>query len=151
MSPRARRAILITSFLPPIVLIFVFTPVYLLYLGDPSNVNLALLVAASVGLSSLGIGMLARLLLILRNEPAPPTPQRFGLRQIAKFGAALVGFLVVYLLAIYGVVFGLWPLHESSGSGATAMNLILLAVMIGLPIAFYLVLTALGFKDRWID
>ena len=149
LSPRARRAILVTSFAPPLVLIFVFTPLYLRYVGDPTDLNLALLVAASVGLFAVGIGLILRLLLILRHEPAPPRRPRIGGRQMAKIGVALLGFMVVYLLAIYAVVFGLWPLHESSGSGAIAVNLILLAVMFGTPVAFYFGLRALGINDNW--
>ncbi len=149
LSPRARRAILLTSFGPPLVLVFVWTPIYVIWAADPTELNLAWLVAATAGLTSLGLALAVRLLLILRKEPAPPRPQRVSARQLAKFGLALIGFGAIYLLAIYAVVFGLWPLHESSGSGAIAVTLILLAVMFALPIAFYLGLKALGVKDRW--
>ncbi len=149
LSPRARRAIHLTSFGPPLVLAFVWTPIYLWWAADPTELNLGWLVAATAGLTSLGVVLAVRLLLILRKEPAPPKPQRVNARQLAKFGLALIGLGAIYLLAIYAVVFGLWPLHESSESGAIAVTLILLAVMFALPIAFYFGLGALGVKDRW--
>ncbi len=140
---------LLTSFGPPLVLIFLWTPIYLVWATSPTELNLALLVAATAGLTSLGVALLVRLLLILQKEPAPPRPEKISVRQVAKFGSALLVFGAVYLLAIYAVVFGLQPLDESSESGAIAATLILLAVMFGLPVVFYLGLRALGVKDRW--
>ncbi len=149
LSPRARRAILLTSFGPPLVLIFVWTPFYLMWAADPTELHLALLVAATAGLTLLGVALLVRLLLILRRESAPPKPEKVSVHQLAKFGLALLVFGAVYLLAIYAVVFGLQPLDASSESGAIAATLILLAVMFGLPVAFYFGLKALGVKDSW--
>ncbi len=149
LSARARRATLLTSFGPPLVLVFVWTPIYLVWTADPTELNLALLVAATAGLTLLGLALMVRLLLILRREPAPPKPQRMGVRQLAKLGLVLLVFGAAYLLTIYAVAFGLQPLDESSESGAIAVTLILLAVMFGFPVAFYFGIKALGVKDTW--
>ncbi len=149
MSPRARRAILLTSFLPPAFVVFIFTPAYLLYLGHPTEANLALLVTASVALFAVAIGLILRTLRILRHEPPPPRQERPPFTRLVRFAAVLLAFGAAYLGALIAVAFGLQALDESSEAGAIATTLILLAVMFGVPIAFYVALKALGFTDRW--
>ncbi len=134
LSPRARRAILLTSFVPPVVLILVFTPAYLIYVGDPTDVNLALVLAAIVLLLGTILGLSVRLLLILGHEPTPPAHEPAGRAWLAEYLVSLAVFGPLYLLAIYATVF--YPWGETTEDRIVA-NGVLLVVLVSIPILFY--------------
>lgn len=152
LPPEMRRTIWLASLVPafltvPGVLAIVW------YEADPSGTNLAAIVAwVSVEIAVVGaFGLrLRRQGAVWRKEqgPQPMIEGRDRLRVALRQGAALLGLLGLELVAIYAVVFGLSPLFASSEAGAIAVNVILLAVIFGLPIAYYLALKALGIADR---
>ncbi len=134
LSARARRAVLLTSFVPPVAAVAVYTPAYLLYVRDPTEANLGLLLGSSFAVVALTVALVVRLLLILRKEPAAPVREKAGAAWLGKLLIGFLAFGAIYLSAIYAVVF--LPVPDTT-EARVAVNVLLWAVLIGLPVVFY--------------
>lgn len=142
-----RRTLWALTLVPPLLLI-PGVALFVWWMGTNSPWGLPAFLAWFAAEWAVVVGLAARL---HRQGKALAPPRRRSaeerrgdIRAALRFGATLFVFLAVYLAAIYAVVFGLWPLHESSEAGAIALNVILLVVMVGVPIVFYLAARALG-------
>lgn len=144
LSPRARRAVLLTSIVPPVLTIVVVVPVLVLYLRDPTEPGLAFLVAVLAVTYAITLGLAVRLSRILKRENPASVTKPVGVASFASYALHLLVFAAIYVSAIYVVVF--LPVGDST-EGRVALNVVLLAVMAGLPILYYLAARAL--RRRW--